>query len=204
MYILRLFREFLCANLVFHNYLCLGYYRWYGYFTAISAFFVEKIRLHSTILMVTKHGVPIGTIMCSVDNGHLPVDRIFPDAMHELRKKYEPGRIGYFGKYAVAPYAHGGEIGMTLIGYAINWWSLKNGIYAAVMMVHPKHVRRYVRFGARELGCVTKVTGMEKAPAVLLILDYGDYIQIRQKRIERILANKKSVSHVASVALPAT
>jgi hypothetical protein len=197
MLLVKFLQELACAGLVFQNYHRLGYYRWWGLLNAFWAFFKEKYVLRATVLTVTYNGIPVGTMMCSVDNGELPVDKIFPDQMQTLRSQYEKGRIGYFGKFAVAPTLHGEEIGMRLIGSAVNWWSLMNGVYAVVMIVHPKHARKYARFGAKELGRVGSVEGMEKAPAVLMSLDFEDYIRILQGRHERTARNKNK--HVHSI-----
>ncbi len=176
-------QHIVCATIVFVAYAKLGYYHPLGIVGALRAYFAEKRKLQSDVLMVTRSGVPTGTLMCSRDNEALPTDLVFPKEMRVLREKYG-GRIGYFGKFAVIPNLQGKLVGKQLLASAVTEWSLTNDVSVAVMMVNPNHVGLYRRYGAVELARTEGTKGLDKAPAVLMVLDYKMSSEIMRRRAE--------------------
>lgn len=174
----------ICATIVFVAYCRLGYYHWHGFVGAVRAYFTEKRQLGGDVLMVTRAGVPVGTLMCSVDRGWLPVDTAFPAEMSALRRRFS-GRLAYLGKFAVIPALQGGLVGESLMRQAAVEWAPVHGVDVAVMMVNPSHVPRYRRrFGAVELARTDGTIGLDKAPAVLMLLEYQRSAEIQRWRRE--------------------
>ena len=146
--------------------------------------------------MVTKFGLPIGTLMCSKDDGWLPTDIAFTAEMQKLRLQYG-SLIGYFGKFAVIPWLQGLAVGNQLLERAVTEWALSTGVEVAVMMVNPKHVRFYQSHGAEVLARSQKTKGMEKAPAVLMIIDFRKSPKIQELQTEyKEWQSRQSVSEV--------
>lgn len=191
------FQLFVCATIVFVAYFRLGYYRPWAFTSGIKAYFREKNELSGDVLMVLRRGVPIGTLMCSVDHGWLPTDIAFPSQMAELRRRYGY-RIGYFGKFAVIPALQGKLVGKKLLADAVTGWSIRHGVDVAVMMVNPMHVGLYRRYGAVVIARSGGTKGMEKAPAVLMVLDFRHSPEIMRRRAEYILANTHPQTKVAA------
>lgn len=182
----KIFDEGVCALLVFVAYCALGYYRLWGFPWAVRDYFKEKRHLGADILKYSRFGVPIGTLMCSVDRGRLPVDVAFATEMASLRQEYA-GRLAYFGKFAVFPFLQGKQVGTALLERAVTSWSFDHGVTAVVMMVNPRHVRRYRSFGAREIARTEGTKGMEKAPAVLMVIDYHESRQVSLARTRHLV-----------------
>lgn len=176
-------QNLICATIVFVAYCRLGYYRWFGFLGAVRAYFHEQRHLAGDILKITRAGVPIGTLMCSVDRGWLPVDLAFPAEMAKLRQGFH-GRIAYFGKFAVIPSFQGKLVGKLLMKQAALEWSPERGVDVAVMMVNPSHVPIYRRLGAIEIARTEGTIGLDKAPAVLMLLEYEKSAEVQRWRRE--------------------
>lgn len=183
------FQKIVCAMIVFIAYCQLGYYSPFGLITAVIAYFAEMRRLKGSVLMATQYGIPVGTLMCSRDEGYLPVDLAFPNEMQNIREKYR-GRIGYFGKFAVIPSLQGQLTGKKILLEAVTKWSFETDASLIVMMVHPKHVQIWSRYGAQTLATTQGTKGLEKAPAVLMMIDFNLSPKVQSYRNEylRLLA----------------
>ncbi len=187
---MRSFQHIFCAVIVFIAYTKLGYYHPWQIGKALLGYFSEKRRLGGDVLSVNKWGFPIGTLMCSVDKpGQLPTDTVFTDEMHALRTQYA-GRLGYFGKFAVIPSLQGKLVGKQLLANAVTEWSFAHGVEVAVMMVNPAHVGLYRRYGAVEISRTDGTRGLEKAPAVLLVLDFSAPNKVREYREQYLRLNE--------------
>ncbi len=180
---MNFFQKIWCAWLVFVNYFALGYYRAWELPKAVWSYFSERRRLGAQVLAVKSHKVPVGTIMCSKDWGWLPTDIAFPEEMKALRLKFGR-RLCYFGKFAVVPHLHGLQIGGNLMKMATAEWAFAHEVDVVVMMVNPSHVKMYLRRGAVVLAHSAGTKGMEKAPAVLMVLELDKSPQAKAWRAE--------------------
>ncbi len=157
------------ANIVFLAYRKMGYYSWRKAAGAIGSYYKEKERLKGEVLAAKIGGITVGTLMCSVDNGWLPTDDIFPAEMQEVRRLGV--RIGYYGKLGVIPWLQGKCVGRLLVNSAVQW-SLERGIELALIVVNPAHVSFHSRLGFSVLArSKESAPGLEKAPAVLMALN---------------------------------
>lgn len=164
---------FTCATTVFLAYAKMGYYPWYKATSAIGLYYKEYKKLNACILVEYMWGfIPIGTIMCSIDSGWLPIDDIFPEQMEKIRRAGV--QLGYFGKFAVTPSMRGKRAGQRLIGQAKKW-SLEQHLDQAVILVNPKHVPYYLRMGFHEIDWIKNMLGLKGAPAVLLGMNNEDF-----------------------------
>lgn len=178
---MRLF-NFMCATIVFEAYRRLGYYSLGEFRKAVKSYFAEKEHLGGTVLSVKKWGLPVGTLMCAKDEGWLPTDLGFPVEMDAIRVLHGD-HLGYLGKFAVVPGLQGQGVGMEILTAAVGIWAPKAEVRTFVMMVHPRHVRLYQRFGAVEIARIGGTAGLEKAPAVLLTLEFADlFRKLRELR----------------------
>lgn len=158
-----------CAIIVFFAYAKMGYYPWSKVFSAVGAYYKEKQKLNGHVLVEYLWGFfPVGTLMCSVDPGWLPVDDVFPVNMQQIRQV--DVRLGYFGKLAVLPYSYDKDTGKRLIARAKKW-AYEEQLDRAIILVHPRHVPYYLRVGYRKIHLSSHTPGLEKAPAVLLCID---------------------------------
>ncbi len=156
------------ANIVFLAYRKMGYYSWRKAAGAIGSYYKEKERLKGEVLAAKIGGITVGTLMCSVDNGWLPTDDIFPAEMQEVRRLGV--RIGYFGKLGVVPWLQGKHTGLALVTAATKW-SIDQRIGKVLIIINPSHVRFYRRFGFTEIARSDEsAPGLEKAPAVMMEL----------------------------------
>lgn len=160
-----------CAILVFLAYKKTGYYpSWLQVKLAVGSYYKEKNKLDGEVLIEYLWGfIPIGTLMCSVDKGWLPVDDMFNEKMSSIRRN--AAKLGYFGKFAVIPCLQGMATGLTLTARARAWGHAKN-LDQVIIVVNPKHVNFYLKMGFELIGESDKTTpGLEKAPARLMYLD---------------------------------
>lgn len=159
-----------CAILVFLAYRKMGYYPWSQAKIALGLYFSEKNKLDAEVLTEYLWGfIPIGTLMCSVDKGWLPVDVMFPQEMRGLRRN--SARLGYIGKFAVIPFLQGKRTGKRLIARA-KAWGATSELDHCVVIVNPKHVPYYIKMGFTLIAESNDTTpGLEKAPARLMYLD---------------------------------
>ncbi len=162
-----------CAATVFLAYAKMGYYPWYKATSAIGSYYKEKKKLNARVLVehIWKF-FPIGTLMCSVDSGWLPVDDVFPQQMQKIRQA--DIRLGYFGKFAVIPRMHGKRTGQRLIARAREW-ALEERLDRVVIIVNPKHVTHYKTMGFHDINQSLGAPGLDKAPAVLLCIDREEF-----------------------------
>ena len=179
-----------CSLIVFWSYYRQGYYTLWSWLSAVRSFFREKRKLSADVLTVSAYGIPVGTLMASIDNGWLPVDDAFPVEMAALRK-HHPGKFAYFGKFAVAHQGSIRKTGFRLVKKAATEWSLDREVEVAIMMVNPRHVPFYRRFGASEVARSEQVHGLEKAPAVLMIVRYNESPHIRGWQREYLQSSTK-------------
>ena len=159
----------LCAIVVFWAYREKGYYSLWKIASAIRLYVQEQKALQADILAAEKWGIPVGTLMCAIDKGKLPVDDMFPAKMQEIRSR--SGCIAYFGKFGVLPCAQGKKSGAAVIKEA--WrWAFDHKVETAVMLMHPMHVPFYLRIGFREVArSNSSPEGMQEAPTVLMLWD---------------------------------
>lgn len=197
---MNVLQQFVCSVIVFITYTVMGYYRPYHLLSAVWAFFSEKRKLNGQVLAVKWCGIPLGTLMVSKDQGWLPIDVAFPKLAPELREKYGK-RWVYYGKFGVIPWLQGGMVGHRLLEQAVFVWSEANGVDVAVMMVHPKHVRKYAKYGAVELARTGGTKGLEKAPAVLMVLDYNNspkLLRLKEEFFRRTSKKEATLNEVAA------
>lgn len=180
---MNVLQKLVCAALVFLAYCKLGYYHPWEIGKAVKAFFSEEKKLKAEVLSVKRFGIPIGTLMCSKDRGWLPIDLAFRPEMDALRELHGD-HIGYLGKFAIIPPLQGKLVGTELLRQAVTKWSFDNDVLVVVMMVNPKHVRMYEKRGAKVLARSEGTKGLEKAPAVLMIMVLDDSEQAKNARIE--------------------
>lgn len=155
-----------CAATVFLAYAKMGYYPWYKATSAIGSYYKEKKKLNARVLVeYFWKFIPIGTLMCTVDSGWLPVDDVFPQQMQKIRQA--DTRLGYFGKFAVIPFMHGRRTGQRLIRRAKEW-AIEEQIDHVVIIVNPKHESYYRTMGFHEINQSKGAPGLDKAPAVLM------------------------------------
>ncbi len=175
-----------CAVTVFLAYGKMGYYPWHHVTSAIGSYYKEKKKLKAAVLVEYLWGwFPIGTLMCSIDAGWLPVDVMFSHEMQNIRR--DGGRLGYFGKFAVIPRLHGKRTGKHLIDSAIRWGRTEC-LSHVVVIVHPSHVKYYKQMGFTVVSRSHDTTpGLEKAPAVLLVLDVSRFNAERRHHIDTAL-----------------
>ncbi len=176
-----LLKKLWCAFIVYLAYYQMGYYSLFGMRKAIIAYFNECRTLKADVLTVERNGMPVGTLLCARDHGWLPTDLAFPEAMVGIRDQYR-GRLAYFGKFAVLPTMRGRLHGKQLHMKAVSEWSLANDVEAVVMIVNPRHARYYHGVGATEVARTEGTVGLEKAPAVLMILNYQKSKVVREFR----------------------
>lgn len=159
--------RFLCALIVFWAYRRMRYYQWRDIFFAINSYNREFNELNAIILVATKYGFPVGTLMCAIDNGKLPVDELFPEEMNALRQ--HNSTIAYFGKFGVLPFCQKMSIGRKIIRQA-EQEAEERGINTAVILVNPDQVRLYGYLGFNEIKrSELSPNGLRDAPTVLLV-----------------------------------
>jgi len=182
---MNVLQKTLCALIVFIAYCKMGYYSPFSLRSAMRAYFAEKQSLGAEILSVTWCGIPLGTLMASEDQGSLPVDKPFPKEMEIIRKTYG-GRLGYVGKLGIFPWFWGSCVCRRLFAELVTRWSFDHDIEAVVMIVHPDHADVYEKMGARRLACSEGTDGLKKAPAVLMLLVFGQVKAIKAYRARYI------------------
>ena len=173
---------FIAACLLFTAYRRLGYYRRWFFLVAIWKYYREKKRLCAQVLTENRWGIPVGTLMCSVDRGWLPADEDFPSEMDKLRVKFVGITLGYLGKFAVWPHLKGQSIGRRLMIRAVCQWSQEAGVQAVIILADPEDVRKYRKFGAIEVARTKETKGLVGAESVLMYLIYADSEQIKRRR----------------------
>jgi predicted GNAT family N-acyltransferase len=172
-FLVEVLRLFTCAAIVFLAYAKMGYYPWYKATSAIGSYYKEKKKLNACVLVEHIWGfLPIGTIMCSIDSGWLPIDELFPMQMEAIRQ--EGVRLGYFGKFAVTPNMRGKQAGQRLIMQARKW-TIEQHLDQAVILVNPKHVPYYLKMGFHKVDWIISVGDLKNAPAVLLSINNEDF-----------------------------
>jgi len=133
----------------------------------------------------------VGTMTVTYDRGKLPCDEWFPDETISVRKVSR--KVAYYGKLAVEPdlWQSALSIGFALIGEAIARASA-DGIDAGICIVHPRHVRFYKALGFEEVGQRDNMPGLEKAPAVMLVIagEAVQYLLVRFKSGAPLLQKK--------------
>ena len=136
--------------------------------TETEQYFDQKISSYET-LVVQKENRILGTMRITLDKGKLPVDQEFPDQMAVVRK--QGSKVAYYSKFAVdQEYWGSKEIGIALILEAIRRWK-QDAVDKAVMIVHPRHVHFYRLLGFKVVGDSVCAPGLEKAPAVMMVLE---------------------------------
>ena len=183
------------AEVVFKAYVGQGYYYPNQRKKAGKAYEAERQALRATVLVQTKGREVVGTIMCAEDNFDLPVDRtVFADHMAEIRAELGSVRLGYFGKFGSTPGLEDQAIGRNLLIRAVTEWALARRVAAVVMIVNPKHVSCYARLGAQVVASTAGTPGLEKAPAVLLVLRFAESPQI--VRVQNAYRHKCALGEV--------
>jgi GNAT superfamily N-acetyltransferase len=161
-----------CAILVFLAYKKTGYYpSWLSAKLAVGSYYKEKRKLGAKVFVEYLWGcIPIGTLMCSVDSGWLPIDVLFPEHMKDIRRTCP--RIGYLGKFAVLPTLCGKRIGLRLIHIARSW-CIAHGVTHVVAIVAPRHVTFYKAIGFVDMAYDPGTLGDDCicAPSIIVLLD---------------------------------
>ena len=125
-------------------------------------------RSHTLVLVAEQDGVLRGTMRTTLDEGTLPIDEEFPAAIAKLRSS--AAKICYYSRFAVNPMFWGARrVGLALIAEAFRLAKYEC-IDACVIVVHPHHVDFYQRMMFRVVDEIPCIPGLEKAPAVLMIL----------------------------------
>lgn len=180
---MKVLQNLWCATLVFVAYLALGYYPLWGYFGAVKAYISERKKLGGAVFNQIRFGLPIGTLMCSVDQGCLPADDLFPLEMRKLREQQFAGRkIGYLGKFAIIPFLQGKCVGRSMLTRMATEWALFHTVDVIVMIVNPDHVKMWSKphYGAKVVAKRDNMTGLHGAEAVLMYLDFKESSAIRK------------------------
>ncbi len=171
------------AYVVFEAYVQQGYYSADEREKAVETYLTECKMLEASVLNHLENGQIVGTLMCAVDRGNLPVDNgDFVSEMIQLRQDLGSIKLGYFGKFGTLPGRECDNVGRKLLIRAVTEWAFIYDVQAVVMMVNPKHVSCYVELGAKIVASVGSTPGLEKAPAVLLVLKFSDSRQITRVR----------------------
>ena len=152
--------------------------------TGTEQYFDTPPSLFEGILVAQNKNKIVGTIKITIDSGSLPIDEEFPAEMAAVRNG--ACKIAYYSRFAVDRDCWSSkEVSAALIAEAICRWK-QNGIDAAIMIVHPRHVRFYKLLGFKVIGRSDCAPGLEKAPAVLMVLEKSDvrdaYPQLLRKR----------------------
>lgn len=156
-------------------------------------------------LMAEIDGKTVGTMSVIYAEGgrKLPSDEYFPIQTDEVRKT--SGKIAYYGTFAVQSgmWARGEcSVGLALIREAIRR-AKQEAINAKIIIVHPRHVSFYMALGFEEVARRDNMPGLEKAPAVMMVLAgvalqslfakyTGDNKNLYQKPEHRLAHNEES------------
>ena len=111
----------------------------------------------------------IGTMSVMYDQETIPPDEVFPDETARVRSVSK--RVAYYGTFAVKTgmWRSGTRsIGIALIREAITR-AKADGVDAAIILVHPRHVRLYRALGFEIVGSKDEMPGLGKFPVVMLI-----------------------------------
>ncbi|MDE2021649.1 MAG: GNAT family N-acetyltransferase [Patescibacteria group bacterium] len=115
-------------------------------------------------------GEAVGTMSVVYDDGKLPTDELF--SVETSRVRDTSTQLAYYGTFAVkAGMWRSGtnSIGLALIHEAVRRAKL-DGVDAAIIIVHPRHVSFYKALGFEEVARRDDMPGLEKAPAVMLVI----------------------------------
>lgn len=125
------------------------------------------------LLAETAQKEAVGTMSILLDTGHLPTDQAFPGETAHLRNTSR--QIAYLGSFGVPKKYWGAgmlSIGLALIREMIAWAaSSDDRADTAVIVVNPRHVRFYRALGFEPVANRDNMPGLEKAPAVMMVLD---------------------------------
>lgn len=124
----------------------------------------------------------VGTMSIMYDQGRIPTDEVFPDETAQVRSR--ANRVAYYGTFAVKPgmWRHGTRsVGLALIHEAIRL-AKADQVDAAIIIVHPRHIPFYQRFGFKVVAKRDNMPGLEKAPAVMMVLMDGSCLERLARR----------------------
>ncbi|HUX81179.1 MAG TPA: GNAT family N-acetyltransferase, partial [Candidatus Paceibacterota bacterium] len=111
----------------------------------------------------------IGTMSVMYDQGAIPSDEVFPNETTAVREVST--HVAYYGTFAVKTgmWKSGTHsVGIALIHEAIRK-AKTDGVDAAIILVHPRHVRLYKALGFEMVGYKDEMPGLGKFPVVMLI-----------------------------------
>jgi ribosomal protein S18 acetylase RimI-like enzyme len=131
--------------------------------------FASTFKKKATTIVAFEGKKAVGTLCVYQDNGKLPIENLFPEALKKLR---EDGlKMVYIGTFATSDEFRGkAKVAASLFQEAV-----KLGREAmatqALCVVNPDHVRFYRRLGFTEIAQCENMTGLNNAVAVLMKLD---------------------------------
>ncbi len=122
------------------------------------------------VVVAKKHGFVIGTVCVESNPTTLSIDEIFPKQMARLHASALP--FVYLGSFAVASSYSCTRLALRMLRYI---WSvvINQEIELGICVVHPDHIKCYVRFGFVEIAR-SQMPGLDQAPAALLVVKRQD------------------------------
>ncbi|MHB1163518.1 MAG: GNAT family N-acetyltransferase [Minisyncoccota bacterium] len=112
----------------------------------------------------------VGTMSVMYDQETIPSDEVFPTETNAVRKVSK--RVAYYGIFAVK--AEMWKSGIRSIGIALIYEAITRArtdkVDAAIILVHPRHVRLYKALGFKMVGYKDEMPGLGKFPVVMLVL----------------------------------
>jgi len=114
----------------------------------------------------------VGTMSILFDTGKIPTDEVFPAETTRVRETSR--QVAYLGSFAVRKEEW--KTGMLSIGFALICEVIARAsnydANTAVIVVNPRHVRFYSNMlGFKKVAYCDNMPGLEKAPAVMMVLD---------------------------------
>lgn len=117
-----------------------------------------------------------GTISVTIDRGSLPIDAIFSNEVSRTRE--EGKKIVYVGKFASSRDVTCGRTALYMM-LEVKKIFLDLQADSCLCVIHPKHLKHYLRFGFKEIAREICMPGLNNAEAVLIVLTRDDIPQMR-------------------------
>lgn len=127
---------------------------------------------NALVLIAQRANEIVGTMSILFDTGKIPTDEVFPTETAEVRKASR--QVAFLGSFAVRKEEW--KTGMLSIGFALICEVIARAsnydANTAVIVVNPRHVRFYSNMlGFKKVAYCDNMPGLEKAPAVMMVLD---------------------------------